>query len=96
LVRSAARRTRAKLAALEQSRGRSCAALLPQKKIGVKKMRIEQILENPSVSNWLKTALVSALDRDPEDVAHDARLLSLVLSANAENVLKANNYDFMR
>jgi hypothetical protein len=40
---------------------------------------IREILRDPSLSDWLRTAMLSALDRDPMDAANDAGLLALVL-----------------
>jgi hypothetical protein len=40
---------------------------------------IETILSDPSISYWLKTALRTALLRDPVDAAYDALLLSELL-----------------
>ena len=43
--------------------------------------RIESVLSNPSSSGWLKTALLSALDRDPVDALKDAEILRDILKA---------------
>jgi hypothetical protein len=45
----------------------------------------EEILEDPSASDWLKVALRSALERDPVDALNDA----LVLAATLEERLRA-------
>ena len=45
----------------------------------------EEILDDPSASDWLKGALRSALDRDPVDALNDA----LVLAAALEQRLRA-------
>ena len=45
----------------------------------------EEILEDPSASDWLKGALRSALERDPVDALNDA----LVLAATLEERLRA-------
>jgi len=44
---------------------------------------IEEILTDPSASNWLREALRNALDRDPVDAANDAEVLAAVLAARA-------------
>lgn len=49
-----------------------------------KKMR--EILEEPALSDWLRSAMKSALDRDPVDAANDAAVLSLVLNHRANNI----------
>jgi len=43
--------------------------------------RIESVLSSPSSSGWLKTALLSALDRDPVDALKDAETLRDTLKA---------------
>ena len=43
--------------------------------------RIESVLSDPSSSGWLKTALLSALDRDPVDALKDAETLRDTLKA---------------
>ena len=35
----------------------------------------ERVKKDPSVSNWLKTAVTQLLDRDPVDAINDAELL---------------------
>jgi len=47
----------------------------------------EEILADPSASYWLKEALVSALKRDCVDAAHDAELLALILSEQAQDIV---------
>jgi hypothetical protein len=44
---------------------------------------IDEILNDPSASNWLRDALRKALDRDPVDAANDAEILAAVLAARA-------------
>jgi hypothetical protein len=45
----------------------------------------EEILDDPSASDWLKGALRSALERDPVEALNDA----LVLAATLEERLRA-------
>ena len=45
----------------------------------------EEILDDPSASDWLKGALRTALERDPVDALNDA----LVLAATLEERLRA-------
>lgn len=47
----------------------------------------EQILADPSVSNWLKDAIRSALRRDPVDALDDAETLCIVLRERLERIL---------
>ena len=37
---------------------------------------IREVLADPAASFWLKTALCSALNRDPVDAAHDSEILA--------------------
>jgi hypothetical protein len=46
---------------------------------------LEDILSDPAASEWLKSALRSALGRDPADALNDA----LVLAATLEDRLRA-------
>ena len=41
---------------------------------------IDDVLNDPTISNWLKSALSSALNRDPLDVTNDAEILFFILS----------------
>lgn len=41
--------------------------------------RVEDILSDPAVSTWLKTALRDALERDPVDALNEALLLASIL-----------------
>lgn len=50
---------------------------------------IRQLLDDPSLSDWFKLALLSALDRDPVDAANDAGLLSIVLDRRAQAIAAA-------
>lgn len=48
---------------------------------------IEEILGDGAASFWLKTALRSALSRDPVDAANDADVLAQVLERRCRNIL---------
>lgn len=48
---------------------------------------IEAVLADPSVSNWLKSSLTTALTRDPVDAANDACLLKVLLERRSDAVL---------
>ena len=41
---------------------------------------IDEVLNDPANSDWLKWGLRSALNRDPLDVTNDAEILFLILS----------------
>lgn len=41
--------------------------------------RIEWVLSNPDISEWLKRALRGAMDRDPVDVLNDLEILNTLL-----------------
>ncbi len=48
---------------------------------------VDELLDDPSVSYWLKNALIAALKRDPVDALNDARLLAEALENHLENIL---------
>jgi len=48
---------------------------------------VRQILEDPAVSDWLKTALAEAIARDPVDALNDALLLAQTLDDRLREVL---------
>ena len=48
---------------------------------------IEQVLASPATHNWLKSALASALDKDPVDASYDAELLAKLLRARLDSML---------
>lgn len=50
---------------------------------------IETTLSDPSASNWLKTALETAMNRDPVDAANDASHLAELLNQRADASLSA-------
>ncbi|QMI49934.1 hypothetical protein [Burkholderia sp. MBR-1] len=45
---------------------------------------IEQVIRDPSASDWLKRALESALQRDPIDAANDAEILAELLRSRGD------------
>jgi hypothetical protein len=47
----------------------------------------EEILDDPSASDWLKGALRSALERDPVDALNDALVLAATLEERLRTVL---------
>jgi hypothetical protein len=52
-------------------------------------LKIEQIVDDPAASFWLKNALRAALMRDPVDAANDAELLAQVLEQRCRQTLGA-------
>lgn len=48
---------------------------------------VQQLLDDPAASSWLKTALQAALRRDPVDAANEAEVLARALAVHAENIL---------
>jgi hypothetical protein len=48
---------------------------------------IDEVLGDPAASYWLKTALRSALCRDPVDAAHDSEMLARLLEDRCDKVL---------
>ena len=51
---------------------------------------IDEVLEDPSASLWLKTALRSALCRDPVDAAHDSEILARLLAERCDHILSGS------
>lgn len=49
--------------------------------------KIQQLLDSPSTSYWLKTALRALLERDPLDAASDAEVLADVMGARMNEIL---------
>lgn len=48
---------------------------------------IEEVLNDPAASNWLKSALMAALQRDAVDAANDSALLAALLDRRADALL---------
>lgn len=51
---------------------------------------IDEVLADPAASLWLKTALRSALCRDPVDAAHDAEILARLLAERCDQILSGS------
>lgn len=49
--------------------------------------KIQELLQDPSISYWLRESLLSALKRDPVDAANDAELLYLILNKRVAGLL---------
>jgi hypothetical protein len=47
---------------------------------------IRALISNTSLSEWFRHALLSALERDPQEAAADAGLLSIVLDQRANSM----------
>jgi len=52
-------------------------------------LTIEKVLADFSASDWLKTALNTALLRDPVDASNDAQVLADLLKRHADEALAA-------
>lgn len=52
-------------------------------------LTIQDVLNDPTASNWLKDALRSAMDRDPVDAANDAEILAVLLDNRSKGILQA-------
>jgi len=48
---------------------------------------IDEVHADPAASYWLKTALRSALSRDPVDAAHDSEILARLLEDRCDKIL---------
>ena len=53
---------------------------------------IDEVLVDPAASTWLKTALRSALRRDPIDAAHDSATLAQLLGQRCDAILSAGSH----
>jgi len=51
----------------------------------------KEIFEDPTASAWLRSALRSALERDPVDALNDALALAEVLEERLRGVLDLNS-----
>ncbi len=51
---------------------------------------IDEVLADPAASYWLKTALRSALSRDPVDAAHDSEILAQLLEDRCDKILSGS------
>jgi hypothetical protein len=49
---------------------------------------VERILRDPAASHWLKSALESAIKRDPADALNDALLLAGILEERLREILE--------
>jgi len=48
---------------------------------------IDEVLVDPAASYWLKSALLSALCRDPVDAANDSEILARLLKERCDRIL---------
>lgn len=48
---------------------------------------VQEVLQSPTSSNWLKDALRSALNRDCVDASHDAEILAMILGQRCDEAL---------
>lgn len=68
---------------------------MEQPKVGSKSQNeqlIARILSSPSTSNWLRNAMLSALDRDCVDASRDAQLLATVISTRTDELLTHHHH----
>ena len=54
---------------------------------------IEQVIRDEAASDWLKTALRAALERDPVDALNDALALAAALEGRLRSVLGLEEED---
>lgn len=78
---------RAELIAVENEAAKSFKNFKREKALPT----IAQLLGAFGVSNWLKSALASAVNRDAVDAAQDAELLYLVLAARASTLIDGHS-----
>lgn len=53
-------------------------------------VEIQTVIMDPSTSNWLRTALRSALERDPVDSVNDAETLNMYLARRCDAALTSH------
>lgn len=58
----------------------------------MRRLEIEDVLQDPENSRWLRTALRTALNRDPVDAAADAAKLLKVLERRLAEALREEVY----
>ena len=51
--------------------------------------RINWVLKHPGMSQWLKSALITALERDPISIVNDLEILDGLLRARSKALVKA-------
>ncbi|ENZ77707.1 MULTISPECIES: hypothetical protein [Ralstonia] len=51
--------------------------------------KIQQVLNDPGTSSWLKTALRAQIQRDPVDAANDADVLAEIMREKLAEVFAA-------
>jgi len=51
---------------------------------------IDEVFVDPAASSWLKTALRSALCRDPVDAVHDSEILARLLEERCDKILSGS------
>lgn len=49
---------------------------------------IQGLIDDPSVSHWMKDALVAALRRDPVQAVNEAEHLATILAARADAIME--------
>ncbi len=68
--------------------GQTLASILDSLRASAVAPSIADVIAEPSVSDWTKRTLRSALLRDPVDAAADAALVSSLLTAHMEQKLR--------
>jgi hypothetical protein len=59
--------------------------------VGVAEPRVEEVMRDQAASQWLKSALRTALERDPVDALNDAFVLASILEERLREVLELDN-----
>jgi hypothetical protein len=52
--------------------------------------RIEWVLSNPDISEWLKHALHGAMDRDPVDLLNELEILNALLRPKCQCLIETS------
>lgn len=59
--------------------------------VGVAEPTVEEVMQDQAASQWLKSALRTALERDPVDALNDAFVLASILEERLREVLELGN-----
>lgn len=55
--------------------------------MNIRESKIGRILNDPSVSFWVKSAFRESVKRDPVDALRDAELLTVMLAENLREIM---------
>lgn len=70
--------------------GHTLASILDSLRASRVAPSVDEVLASPAVSDWTKRTLRSGLQRDALDAAQDAQLVSDLLTARLDHILRVN------